>query len=117
MEKICNFKYYIRISIEHFRCIYVALHCSSDYVGVLGAGDFMSLSNAAWSLSQQIRNVFHVLPKFHEYSLNIENMLVLDSYHSKLESSLDLPIDRQDSFQICVHLVLHDFISKIAYKR
>ena len=71
-------------------------------IGVLGAGDFMSLSNAAWSLSQQIRNVFHVLPKFHEYSLDIENILVLDSYHSKLESSLDLPIDRQDSFQICV---------------
>lgn len=71
-------------------------------IGVLGAGDFMSLSNAAWSLSQQIRNVFNVFPLFHEYSLDIENILVLEKYRSKLDSADNLPVIENDSLNICV---------------
>jgi len=48
--------------------------------GFFKAGDFMSLSNAVWSLSQQIRNVFNAIPQLYENSLHTEDMLKFDTY-------------------------------------
>ena len=41
-------------------------------------GDFMSLSNAVWSLSQQIRNVFNAFPMLHENSLFVNDIILFE---------------------------------------
>ena len=56
--------------------------------GVMRAGDFMSLSNATWSLSQQIRNVFNSIPKLYEYALYTNDVMMFDSYHTKVVSGV-----------------------------
>lgn len=84
---------------DMFMWIYIAYEIIK---GFLNVGDFMSLSNASWSLSQQLRNIFNVLPTFHELNMRIENILVLDSYKSKLESSTNMPIKETNTLQICV---------------
>ena len=82
---------------DMFMWLYIARQI---IVGALQTGDFMSLSNAAWSLSQQIRNVFNVFPMLYEYSLDAGNILVLDSYQSKLESAVNMPVRERDSLDI-----------------
>ncbi len=87
--------------------------------GFLKVGDFMSLSNAAWSLSQQLRNIFNTFPVFHELSMTIENILVLDKYRSKLVFSNRAHLKSDDMIRICIRDVsftypsLDDFEAKI----
>ena len=82
---------------DMFMWLYIA---QQIIVGALQTGDFMSLSNAAWALSQQIRNVFNAFPMLYEYSLDAGNILVLDSYQSKLDSAVNMPVREKDSLDI-----------------
>lgn len=94
---------------DMFMWLYIA---HQIIIGVLGTGDFMSLSNAAWSLQQQIRNVFNVFPKLYEYSLDIENILVLDSYRSKLESTSNVPVRAKKALEIRVRNLSFSYPAK-----
>lgn len=94
---------------DMFMWIYIAYEI---IIGVLNVGDFMSISNAAWSLSQQLRNIFNVLPAFYELNLHIEDILVLDSYESKLESSLNIPIKANNNFIICIQNLSFSYQTK-----
>lgn len=71
--------------------------------GFLKVGDFMSLSNAAWSLSQQIRNIFNTFPAFHELNMIIENILAFDEYQSKLVSANNEHIKIDGALNISGH--------------
>ncbi len=105
-----NFVFEAPLNISDiFMWVYIAYQI---IIGVLGVGDFMSLSNAAWSLSQQIRNIFNVFPKFYEYSLDIENILVLDTYQSKLESSLGIPVKEMKPLEICIDNISFSYPAK-----
>ena len=42
--------------------------------GVLQAGSFMALSNAAWSLSNQLRQLFKIIPELYRESLRIDHI-------------------------------------------
>ena len=107
---ILNFVFESPLNISDiFMWLYIA---HQIIIGALGTGDFMSLSNAAWSLSQQIRNIFNVFPKFYEYNLDIENILVLDSYQSKLESSLNVSIKERNPLEIRVENVSFSYPTK-----
>ncbi len=48
--------------------------------GSLGAGSFMALSNAAWSLSNQLRGLFKVVTDLNKDSIYIENIRVFENY-------------------------------------
>lgn len=62
-------------------------------IGIFKVGDFMSLSNAVWSLSQQIRNVFNNIPKFYENSLFADDVIAFDNYIPKIRSGEKCFID------------------------
>ncbi|MEG2110075.1 MAG: ABC transporter ATP-binding protein [Clostridium sp.] len=66
-----------------FMWIYIAWQISC---GILEAGSFMALSNAAWSLSNQLRNLFNLFPQLYEDSLFVENIRVWDLYCSNIEN-------------------------------
>lgn len=80
--------------------------------GFLKVGDFMSLSNAAWSLSQQLRNIFNTFPAFHELNMIIENILVFDAYCSKLVSSNSVHIKADGMLKICIRDVSFTYPSQ-----
>ena len=42
--------------------------------GALQAGSFMALSNAAWSLSNQLRQLFKIIPELYQESLRIDHI-------------------------------------------
>lgn len=76
--------------------------------GLLQPGDFMSLSNAVWSMSQQIRNFFNAFPKLFEKSLYIDNIIGFNSYKSRIESGtkmIALP-----PAELCAHNVWFGYI-------
>ncbi len=107
---VLNFVFEAPLNVSDiFMWLYIAYQI---IIGVLGVGDFMSLSNAAWSLSQQIRNIFNVFPKLYEYSLDIENILVLDSYQSKLKSFLDVPAKIRKPLEIRIDNVSFSYPTK-----
>lgn len=65
-------------------------------------GDFMSLSNAVWSLSQQIRNVFNALPMLHENSLFVNDIILFEERRSEVVSG-ERMIDKSKK-----HILLFD---------
>lgn len=67
--------------------------------GFFKAGDFMSLSNATWSLSQQIRNVFNFVPKLYEQALYIDDIMMFDSYHPTVVSGTEKVTQRNHLLQ------------------
>lgn len=48
--------------------------------GTFKAGDFMSMSNAVWSLSQQLRNVFNAIPQLQESALYTDDIIKFEDY-------------------------------------
>lgn len=80
--------------------------------GFLKVGDFMSLSNAAWSLSQQLRNIFNVFPVIHELSLTVDNILIFESYQSKLLSSNSAHFKENDNYSLCIKKVSFSYPSQ-----
>lgn len=68
---------------DMFMWLYIAY---GIIIGTFMPGDFMSLSNAVWSLSQQIRNVFNNFPKLYENALVTDDIIIFDSYVPRIKS-------------------------------
>lgn len=82
---------------DMFMWLYIAY---GIITGFLKAGDFMALSNATWALSQQLRNIFNILPAFHKLSMQIENILVLDTYETSLKSIDNKTVNKNNEIDI-----------------
>lgn len=70
--------------------------------GILTAGDFMALSNAAWSLSQQLRNIFNILPHFQRLNFQIENILFITNMEPTIKSEENYPTSNLRNYTISV---------------
>lgn len=83
--------------------------------GTLQAGSFMALSNAAWSLSNQIRRLFNNFPQLYQDSLFIENIRIFESYVPKVsESNTTYPIDRLAVKKLLSIIARSDIILKLS---
>jgi ATP-binding cassette subfamily B protein len=79
--------------------------------GTMLAGNFMALSNAAWSLGQQLRNIFNALPNIFEGTLLIENLRVLSSKKSTLCIRGNKPVPFSKKYEINLHDVSFSYNS------
>lgn len=66
-----------------FMWIYIA---GQIITGELAAGSFMALSNAAWSITNQLRGAFNAVLKLYRESLFINNIREFSEYQAKIEN-------------------------------
>ncbi|MDR3161872.1 MAG: ABC transporter ATP-binding protein/permease, partial [Spirochaetaceae bacterium] len=80
--------------------------------GTLQAGDFMALSNAGWSLANQLRHIFDAMPRIIENGLYIENIRILAAKTSALSRRGNRLVPRATTYTITVRDVSFSYDNK-----
>lgn len=75
------------------------------FTGMIMAGDFVSLSNSTWGLTQQVYNIFNIIPLLYEDSLLVEEVKRFVRYENKIKNDgnrvIEKGIERLNIFNCC----------------